>query len=264
MHAEIDCLCHARLTGGYHNTTLYSTLMPCYLCAGAVVQFGIKKVVVGEGKSAPAARDFMQSHGVAVVDLDLPECREMMAKYISQNPALWEKFLAELNPDLLKPERPISIRHHLLPGDVGCITYLHAVLYAPEQGWDHTFDSYVAIPLAQFAMRCSPQERIWIMEKEGRIVGSAAIVKASEKIAQLRWLLLRPEERGRHYGRRLVEEALQFCREAGYSSVFLWTVSTLPAAAGLYRSVGFQETEKVAHELWGSLVTEVKYELELK
>jgi len=51
MHAEINCLRHARLTNGYHNTTLYSTLMPCYLCAGAVVQFGIKKVVVGEEKA---------------------------------------------------------------------------------------------------------------------------------------------------------------------------------------------------------------------
>ena len=96
--------------------------------------------------------------------------------------------------------RSISIRHHLLPGDVGYITYLHAVLYAPEQGWDHTFDSYVAIPLAQFAMRHSPQERIWIAEKEGRIVGCVAIVKFSEKEAQLRWLLLHPDLRGQGTG----------------------------------------------------------------
>ena len=102
MHAEIDCLRRARLTGGYHNTILYSTLMPCYLCAGAIVQFGIKKVIVGEAKSAPAARDFMQSHGIEVVDLDLPQCREMMDEYISKNQTLWEQFLGELNPDLLK------------------------------------------------------------------------------------------------------------------------------------------------------------------
>jgi cytosine/creatinine deaminase len=51
MHAEIDCLRRSRLTGGYHNTTLYSTLMTCNLCAGAVVQFGIKKVVLGEERS---------------------------------------------------------------------------------------------------------------------------------------------------------------------------------------------------------------------
>ena len=265
MHAEIDCLRRSRLTGGYHNTILYSTLMPCYLCAGAVVQFGIKKVFVGEEKSAPAARDFMLSHGIEVVNLEIAECREMMEEYMHKNGKLWDEFLSELNPDILKPSWPhISIRHHLLPGDVGYITYLHAILYAPQQGWDHTFDAYVAIPLAQFAMRHSPQERIWIAEKEGRIVGCAAIVKSSENIAQLRWLLLHPEVRGRHYGRRLVEEALHFCREAGYSTVFLWTVSTLPAAAGLYRSVGFNETEKVTHEMWGREVTEVRYELELE
>jgi cytosine/creatinine deaminase len=265
MHAEIDCLRRSRLTGGYHNTTLYSTLMPCYLCAGAVVQFGIRKVVVGEEKSAPAARDFMLSHGIDVVNLEIALCREMMEEYIHNNGKLWDEYLSELNPDLLKSSGPhISIRHHLLPGDVGYITYLHAILYAQQQGWDHTFDTYVAIPLAQFAMRCRPRERIWIAEKEGRIVGCAAIIELTENIAQLRWLLLHPEARGQGLGRRLVEEALHFCREAGYSSLFLWTVSTLPAAAELYRSVGFRETENVTHEIWGGEVTEAKYELELK
>ncbi len=103
MHAEIDCLRNARLTGGYHNTILYSTLMPCYLCAGAIVQFGIKKVVVGESNSAPEASDFMKSHGIEVVNLDLKECRELMERYISENRTLWNEFLSELNPDLLMP-----------------------------------------------------------------------------------------------------------------------------------------------------------------
>jgi creatinine deaminase len=105
MHAEIDCLRNARLTGGYHNTTLYSTLMPCYLCAGAVVQFGIKKVVVGEANSAPEASDFMKSHGIEVVNLDLKECRELMEIYIKNNQELWDEFLLELNPDLAMPSK---------------------------------------------------------------------------------------------------------------------------------------------------------------
>jgi cytosine/creatinine deaminase len=264
MHAEIDCLRAARLTGGYHNTILYSTLMPCYLCAGAIVQFGIKKVVVGEGRSAPAALEFMRSHGIDVVDLDLPECREMMEQYVSKNKDLWEQFLGELNPDLLKPDGSIRIRKEMRPGDVGYITYLHAILYTPDQGWDHTFDSYVAIPLAEFALRKSPQERIWIVENEGGISGSVAVVRFSEREAQLRWLLLCPDLRGRGLGRRLVEEAVAFCRDAGYKSIFLWTVDALPVAARLYRSAGFREMEKVTHELWGSVVTEVKYEMELK
>ncbi len=90
-HAEIDCLRRAGRVGSFHNTTLYSTLMPCYLCAGAVVQFGIKQVIVGESRTFPGAVDFMRSHGVEVTDLDLPECVEMMRSFIAQNPQLWNE-----------------------------------------------------------------------------------------------------------------------------------------------------------------------------
>jgi GNAT superfamily N-acetyltransferase len=162
------------------------------------------------------------------------------------------------------PDHPISIRHNLQPGDVGYITYMHGTLYAREKGWDHTFDAYVAIPLSEFARSQSSRERIWITEKEGRILGSVAIVKFSEGEAQLRWLLLDPSIRGQGIGRRLVGEALDFCREAGYSSVFLWTVNTLMAAINLYQSFGFRKTQEQTHELWGDIVTEVKYELGLR
>ena len=90
-HAEIDCLRNAGRLGSFRDTVLYSTLMPCYLCAGAVVQFGIKKVIVGESRTFPGAPDFMRSHGVEVVDLDLPECAEMMRSFIAENPALWNE-----------------------------------------------------------------------------------------------------------------------------------------------------------------------------
>ena len=90
-HAEIDCLRNAGRLGSFHDAVLYSTLMPCYLCAGAVVQFGIKKVIVGESRTFAGATEFMRSHGVEVVDLDLPECVEMMRKFIAENPALWNE-----------------------------------------------------------------------------------------------------------------------------------------------------------------------------
>ena len=85
-HAEIDCLRNAGRIGSYIGTTLYSTLMPCYLCAGAVVQFGIKKVIAGESKTFPGAKEFMVSHGVEVVDLSLDECEQMMINFIETNP----------------------------------------------------------------------------------------------------------------------------------------------------------------------------------
>lgn len=90
-HAEIDCLRNAGRLGSFHDTVLYSTLMPCYLCAGAVVQFGIKKVIVGESRTFAGAVDFMRSHGTEVIDLDLPECVEMMRKFIAENPELWNE-----------------------------------------------------------------------------------------------------------------------------------------------------------------------------
>ncbi|NYT01605.1 MAG: GNAT family N-acetyltransferase [Methanosarcinales archaeon] len=160
-------------------------------------------------------------------------------------------------------DRPVTIRHDLRPGDVGYITYLHGSIYGREQGWDHTFDAYVAVPLSSFAMSHTPREQIWIVEQEGRIVGSAAVVQFSEDEAQLRWLLLDPGHRGCGLGRHLVKEAVQFCRAAGYSSVFLWTVDILAAATGLYQSLGFVKTEEVTHRLWGSMITEVSYQLSL-
>jgi GNAT superfamily N-acetyltransferase len=177
-----------------------------------------------------------------------------------------EKLPSRFCKNMIKPvsDSFISIRHDLRPGDVGYITYLHSILYAPEQGWDHTFDAYVAIPLAEFAKAHSSRERIWILEKDKRIVGSIAIVKHSDMEAQLRWLLLDPEVRGQGLGPRLLREALDFCRDAGYSFVFLWTVDTLPIATKLYQSVGFKKTQEVTHEMWGSVVTEVRYDLALK
>ena len=75
----------------YRNTTLYSTLMPCYLCAGAIVQFNIPKIYAGESRTFPGAAEFMRSHGVEVVDLDLDECAEMMQQFIRDRPDLWNE-----------------------------------------------------------------------------------------------------------------------------------------------------------------------------
>ena len=90
-HAEIDCLRNAGRVGNYKNAVLYSTLMPCYLCAGAVVQFGIKKVFAGENETFSGAKEFMESHGVEVINLNSEECKEMMRKFISEKPELWNE-----------------------------------------------------------------------------------------------------------------------------------------------------------------------------
>lgn len=96
FHAEIDCLHDAGRVGSYQGTVLYSTLMPCHLCAGAAVQFKIPRVVVGESRTFPGARAHMEAHGIEVVDLDLPECVAMMERFIAENPTLWHEDIGEL------------------------------------------------------------------------------------------------------------------------------------------------------------------------
>jgi cytosine deaminase len=90
-HAEIDCLTNAGRQNTYHDTVLYSTLMPCYLCSGATVQFGIPKVVAGESVNFGGGAEFLRSKGVEVVDLHDAECIEMMERFIRDHPRLWNE-----------------------------------------------------------------------------------------------------------------------------------------------------------------------------
>lgn len=157
----------------------------------------------------------------------------------------------------------ISIRHEIKPGDIGYIIYLHGYLYAEEYGYDSSFEAYVAIPLAEFAHSIKDREKIWIIENNNKIAGSMAIVEHSKSEAQLRWLLLHPDIRGHGLGKKLMDDAISFCRACGYASIFLWTEDLLDAATQLYISKGFILTEEKTHEIWGAELTEQRYELKL-
>ena len=98
IHAEIDCLNNAGRQTTYKDTVLYSTLMPCFLCSGAAVQFGVPKVVVGESQTFPGGEgkggtspDFMRSHGIELIDLNDAECVAMMRDFIAANSTLWNE-----------------------------------------------------------------------------------------------------------------------------------------------------------------------------
>jgi ribosomal protein S18 acetylase RimI-like enzyme len=160
--------------------------------------------------------------------------------------------------------QPIALRTDLRPGDIGTIIRLHAVLYTKEYGWDHTFEGYVAESLAEFALAYDPaRDRLWLAERDGEIVGSIGVVHRPNKEAQLRWLLVDPAARGQGLGRRLLDEALAFCRNCGYRSAYLWTVSKLDAAVHLYHTLGFERTEQETHDTWGETLTEERYDISL-
>ena len=157
----------------------------------------------------------------------------------------------------------MAIRTTLRPGDIGAIVRMHGEIYAREHDFDLTFEAYVAGPLADFALRRSPRERLWIVEAAKGIVGCVAIVAAGDRTAQLRWFLVAPEHRGAGIGSLLVQQAVEFAREQGYDSVVLWTVSALAPAGRIYAAAGFVRTEERPGHRWGVDVTEEKHELRL-
>jgi ribosomal protein S18 acetylase RimI-like enzyme len=161
------------------------------------------------------------------------------------------------------PGGAVTVRTSLRPGDLGAVVHLHGTVYAREYGFDPTFEAYVAGPLAEFVRAGSARERLWVAEQDGRVVGCVGIVAAAPETAQLRWFLVDPAARGAGLGRRLLGEAVAFCKACGYGTVVLWTVSALTAAAHLYRSAGFRKVEERPGRVWGADVVEEKYELRL-
>jgi ribosomal protein S18 acetylase RimI-like enzyme len=157
-----------------------------------------------------------------------------------------------------------TIRTQLQPGDVGYVIYLHGLLYAREYGLDRTFEGYVAQSFGEFAARYDERkDLIALAELDGRIVGSIVIDGKTDERAMLRYFLVHPDARGRGLGRQLMDQALAFSREHGFKQVFLWTIRELEAAAHLYREAGFVVTREETHEIWGTMRTEVEYELNL-
>lgn len=93
LHAEMDCLENAgRLCAAdYQRATLYSTLSPCDMCSGAVLLYGIRRVVVGENRTFQGPEAYVRSRGVDLVVVDDPTCVELMRQFIAARPELWDE-----------------------------------------------------------------------------------------------------------------------------------------------------------------------------
>jgi GNAT superfamily N-acetyltransferase len=147
-------------------------------------------------------------------------------------------------------ENEISVRTGLIPGDIGRIIELHGVEYEPAQGYGIRFEAFVARTLAEFVLDDGGSGRVWLAERDGRLEGCAAIVHRPGNAGQLRWVLLGARARGQGLGRRLVEAALDYCRERRFQLVYLETTDGLDASSALYRSLGFRVVAEQLEELW--------------
>ncbi len=165
-----------------------------------------------------------------------------------------------------EPEKPdiYSIRSHK-PGDIGYITYRHGVIYAKEYQLDETFEAYVAKYMAEFIEKYdAAKDHLWIIEKGSEIVGSIAIVKLNDTVAQLRWLIVEPHERNKGIGTKLTLEALSFSKLKGYQKIILGTFSDLKIARKIYSKNGFKLIKSKNHHIWGQNLTEERWELNLE
>lgn len=92
-HGETDALEEAgRLAASvYRRATMYTTLSPCDMCTGAILLYGIPRVVIGENRTFMGAEDLLRSRGVEVVNLDSAECKALMDEFIAEHPEIWNE-----------------------------------------------------------------------------------------------------------------------------------------------------------------------------
>ncbi|PSL43800.1 MarR family transcriptional regulator with acetyltransferase activity [Chitinophaga niastensis] len=169
-----------------------------------------------------------------------------------------------LSAPSVAPVADIHFRYNLLPGDVGYLIYLHGHLYARESGYNLEFEAYVCKTFYEFLPTYNPaKDRIFLATVDNQIVGAVAILGSSRHLAQLRWFIIHPDYRGRGLGKKLLEQALDFCREKHYQKVYLMTTSMQETAIALYKRAGFRKTGEKYLQQWGQQLYEQRYDMEL-
>ncbi len=95
-HGEMSCLRAAGRRASYRDAVLYTTLAPCAMCAGTIIQFRIPTVVVGESETFPGELDLLRSRGVTVIELDDDRCKRLMAEFQERYPEVWAEDIGEV------------------------------------------------------------------------------------------------------------------------------------------------------------------------
>lgn len=155
--------------------------------------------------------------------------------------------------------RPFSAK------DIDYVISRHKTLYRLESNLSSAaFSDYIDEGIHRFVQNFDKEKDcMFILEYQGNPAGSVAIVHTKEKAAQFRYFFLEPEMRGRGLGNKLMDRALDFCREKEYQQVFLWTISAQKVARHLYKCKGFEITQTHENNEWGDVVLEERWDLDL-
>jgi peptidyl-dipeptidase Dcp len=158
----------------------------------------------------------------------------------------------------------ITIRNELKPGDLGYVIYRHGKLYEEEYDYGITFETYVALGMHEFYKNYDAEkDRVWIGEHDQKMIGFVLLMHRENNAAQLRYFYIEPEYRGIGLGKKLMALYMDFLKEKGYQSAYLWTTHELFSAASLYKRHGFQLTEEKKSTSFGKELIEQRYALKL-
>jgi len=161
----------------------------------------------------------------------------------------------------IKPEE-VVIRTGLRPGDFGYVTYMHGVLYKQEYNYGLMFEAYVAQGFYEFYKNYDPQKDCtWIAEHNNKIVGFLLLMHREHGAAQLRYFILDPGYRGIGLGKKLANLYVDYLKEKGYKTSYLWTTDELFAAAHIYKQLGFKLTQEMDSNIFGKPLKEQRYDL---
>ncbi|WP_336760561.1 GNAT family N-acetyltransferase [Paenibacillus sp. USHLN196] len=148
--------------------------------------------------------------------------------------------------------------------DLQYVIEAHIRIYRKEYNYDDSFAEFITNAVNSFGLTGNySKEMLWIVELNQSTSGSLGVTQVNENTAQLRWFLIEPTARGAGWGRQLIEQAVLFAKEKGYTSMILWTNESLDGARRLYQSAGFEVKEVRKQVLSGQELTEEKWELAL-
>jgi GNAT superfamily N-acetyltransferase len=153
-----------------------------------------------------------------------------------------------------------------IPGAIGRVTELHGTYYATHWDLGLFFEAKAATELAAFLSRFeATRDGFWVALVDDRLVGSITIdgIEATTRGARLRWFIITLEYQGRGLGKQLMRTAIDFCKQARYTRVYLTTFAGLDAARHLYEQWGFRLTQETQDSHWGKTLTEQVFELTL-
>jgi DNA-binding MarR family transcriptional regulator/GNAT superfamily N-acetyltransferase len=148
------------------------------------------------------------------------------------------------------------------PGDIGWIVHRHGTAIAAEFGWNAGFETCIAEILGQFG-RHPGREAGFVAERDGAVLGSVFVVPEADDVARLRVLYVEAAARGIGLGKRLVDLAVAFARDAGYRKLRLWTHEFQTPARKIYQAAGFRLTNAEKTRSFGADVVSETWEMDL-